>query len=428
MGAAYDSAVVADTPHAYWKLNERENLLAASEDFSAAAWTQPSGAVTVTTGVEADPSGTSAVNQVVFPAVGRILRQAVSPTAAATFSLWARVTTGTATLTVSLRGGGTYSFQVTTDMRRYEISLPSASVNTNFDLTGTANVNFRIWGAQINYGIVASGYVKTTVSAVPATAFADSSGNARTLTRLATGNGLNAFTMGIPGPDYTDYGLYLASNGSVNPLIANSNAVWNKSGTSPLSVEFWLKPHWILTLADIISNNTSGTFNWGLKQGADGCFDGNAPVTPRYRPAEMEWHHYVFTWDGAGNNFLYKDGVQVSTNPNAAAIVGATPGNLNIGAGTFLTGQANLYQGGIACVAVYGTALSSARVLAHYSAMTNVDASLMRQMPLAAPDRTAQVAPNTFSPNKTVGQPNLVIQNGSAARGNRRVFDDGVVE
>lgn len=79
---------------------------------------------------------------------------------------------------------------------------------------------------------------------------------------------------------------------------------------------------------------------------------------------DTNWHHIVGTKDASGGK-VYIDGVDVTVADTNATLTD-NANALIIGA--YRTGASEFFQGSIDEVAVYSTALSAARVLAHYSA------------------------------------------------------------
>lgn len=92
--------------------------------------------------------------------------------------------------------------------------------------------------------------------------------------------------------------------------------------------------------------------------------DGSGHAISSVQPVlDGSWHHIVFTYNNSNTtSALYIDGVLVSTS-NAAAFVSPTGTAFGIGG----TGTAS-WAGKVDEVAIYNTALTGARVLAHYNA------------------------------------------------------------
>ena len=84
-------------------------------------------------------------------------------------------------------------------------------------------------------------------------------------------------------------------------------------------------------------------------------------VSTSFETASPDWEHFVYTWDGAGDAKLYKDGVEVDTATSTGANINCPPDSnpmiLLFGGDCFLDE-----------VAWYSDVLSPARVLAHYNA------------------------------------------------------------
>jgi hypothetical protein len=439
MGAAYDTAVLADSPQGFWHLSERENLVLQSESLSNAAWTQPSGSVTITGGVESTSFGGQSVSidEVTF-STGSVLRQTgMATSAAATVSMWARCPSGTAFISVTLRGGLKLTLPLDKVLRRYEFPCPNAASNANLDISGTTGVAIRIGGIQINYGGIASGYTKTTSAVVNPTTFADSSGNARHLTRgLPTGNGGVAYTMGVSfSPDPNDFALDFAGL-STNPQIYNTGTVWNRAVGAALSIEVWLKPRFPGSWAEIVwNNNNSNQNNWGLRLDGQantlGVFSGmnaaiNTAVTGwTYKPQDNEWNHYVVVVDTSGQVTMYRNGVGVFGPATINAWIAATtPGQLDVGSIRGPDGSLTiqLFRGSMYGLAIYGTALTSTQVQNHYNAMPVVERTASTPN---LPGKDAN-APFAFAGGPLVGQPTASGPPNVAGKGKRRVINDSV--
>lgn len=197
------------------------------------------------------------------------------------------------------------------------------------------------------------------------TSAADSSGNGK------TGTYQGSLDLGQPG--LITSGLALHCHGSIaGVLVANAFSI--PTATSPFTFEAWIK----LTATGtrpIVSGRNSTSANQNLDFGVNSGKlyvqprgDNNAGLITLQSPGNVNdgsTHHVVATRSTAKLWTLYVDGSSVATQSD-----GLTSGctNLNLA----YIGQENrnlLYMDGtIDEVAVYQTALSAARVLAHYNA------------------------------------------------------------
>src|SRR5579883_1857627 len=188
------------------------------------------------------------------------------------------------------------------------------------------------------------------------------------------------------------------SNGAVSFAgLVSSNRVripyqpqWNPSG--PLTVEFWAKPAQTGALecpaASVEFISTPAQRNgWLFYQGNSTLSDGNGWLFRQYNQNGLtsltsasvnmtldtnQWYHVVGVFDGT-NIITYVDGVPGATNvftapprPNTNSAIPLTFGARADGSAGYFT-----YSGKIDEAAVYDSALSPARVLAHYQAGTN---------------------------------------------------------
>jgi len=79
------------------------------------------------------------------------------------------------------------------------------------------------------------------------------------------------------------------------------------------------------------------------------------------------WQHFVATIDPSGTARLYKNGVQIASLTNPAFMPNNIARNSNF---VGRDNRGNSYQGSLDEAAIYGTALSPARIRVHYSAGT----------------------------------------------------------
>jgi hypothetical protein len=109
----------------------------------------------------------------------------------------------------------------------------------------------------------------------------------------------------------------------------------------------------------------SGSNQWSAEVGANGSSNETTPSAAIL--GLLGWYQIVTTYDGTTIR-IYQDAVQVGS----TTVTGTyTAGSNGIAVGCLQLGSAsNFFKGSIAQVSVYSTALSAARILAHYQAAT----------------------------------------------------------
>lgn len=193
----------------------------------------------------------------------------------------------------------------------------------------------------------------------------DSSGNGRHIT---TTSGTPDYRFAT-GPCGDDFGIQLAGGEMFSRSVVST-------ATNNVTIELWYKH--VSSGANnqnMVYNGNSGSNGWGIIMGSSsgptyrGLCGGVALLGAGATAlGTTNWHHLVINRDSGDSNRwkLYLDGAvdnsnAGTTNPSAPA------GNLGIGT----TSLQAIY----AHVAVYGTALSAARILAHYNAALAVASS-----------------------------------------------------
>lgn len=117
---------------------------------------------------------------------------------------------------------------------------------------------------------------------------------------------------------------------------------------------------------DFYADNNSGIY---LEQGGTSYKPGWGNV-----PFDGNWHHFALTWDGS-TVVSYTDGVQTGS---AAAAHGPITCTNPLSIGAYSPGG-DFFPGDIAHVAVYPTALSAARIQAHYDAALNTAGHIVQK-------------------------------------------------
>lgn len=150
--------------------------------------------------------------------------------------------------------------------------------------------------------------------------------------------------------------------------------------TDPFSVEAWV---WI---SEQTPGATYGIIEWDGVTAGTGvsmeirtdrkvqCFvNASAAIVGTTILSTQTWHHLVVTYDRSSVR-LYVDGVQDAS----LALTTATSANLHIGLGGKVNATAGVNFGFLCEGATYASALSAARVAAHYGAQETSQAPIAR--------------------------------------------------
>jgi len=202
-----------------------------------------------------------------------------------------------------------------------------------------------------------------------------------TVAHDASGHGNDAqyvggVTLGTGGALIGDTDKAVTLDGTTGHLDAGNRFAF--TGNAPYTLECWAQPNNINVnyqrlfsrevqttpregyLLFVRGPNTADPSTFSIERWAAGTTN----QCPETNLVTQVWHHFVATYDGSASR-IYLDGNLVATQP-APLGLNATNASLWIGASFFDT---NGYFGGILDeVAVYGTALSGARVAAHFHA------------------------------------------------------------
>ena len=231
-----------------------KNLLTGSEAFNT-AWSPRAGA-TVLPNTVAAPDGTMTADTITFTAsindglTQNVLNNA-GPHGAATFSVWARVESGTRVFRLSAYNGGVGTntsgdFTATTTWQRFSFTTFFAHAlgvqQCNIMNMGTSPTvgNLIVWGAQLEHGSAATSYEpKTTIGTISEV----TRGNKRDFPRLAgiitdwNTNGDNRITiydLTEPGRPMWMAAASVANNYTFYPFVPGVNGV-NPSSISALN-------------------------------------------------------------------------------------------------------------------------------------------------------------------------------------------------
>jgi hypothetical protein len=308
----------------------------------------------------------------------------------------AGTSTSTFTLTTLTPGGGLT-----------QLTFTSAGTSTStFALTRFRNLRFVSLGVGTSaFGVQLTSYSTEVLADTPAaywrmnesgaTNFVDSSGNARTLTKVA--GGWPAIG-GLLDGDANGAAQLPAAGGNSDASRANTGLVGN-----PLTVEFWIEfampPQGGILLS--VSNGSNGYWAgadmtsggrwlWQLPGvGGAGLFVSPIEVAKRY--------HVVFVQPAAGGLVsLYLNGQFVQT-INCGSMLGSAA-LFKINGWDFASGAGMVATKGTVLdeVAVYGSALSAGRILVHYNAGATGDINLLRGLAFTS----AGTGTSTFTLNR----------------------------
>lgn len=187
----------------------------------------------------------------------------------------------------------------------------------------------------------------------------------------SSGNGLNVTgTSGGGSATYSQPGAIASDPSStsikINPTFAftrTNNALMNFGNV--FTVEMWVRKNADGSIMDLASKNTTG---WGVTFTAantvrlEAVAIGDITTSTVALTVDGRFHHIVATDNGISTGKIYIDGVDCGSAPLSTSVTD-TVSDLRIAE---YTGAP--YNGWIDELALYPTALSQARVLAHYNA------------------------------------------------------------
>lgn len=214
-----------------------QNLLLQSEALATSPWNANGGTVIANNTADVpDPRGGSTASKITYTTGGALYRfyQANAVTGVATWSIWLRTLSGTVVARLADNAGGVSAdITITTTWQRFSFTATNPAGGYSFAVIGPTagdpSVVFYAWGGQVNRGVSAAPYVKTTTTAI------DIGGAPRFL---------------VPS--------------SQNLLLVSedfTNANWTKEGTVTTTPDVVVAPDGTLT-ADQVDNvsNTQGIY------------------------------------------------------------------------------------------------------------------------------------------------------------------------
>jgi hypothetical protein len=188
----------------------------------------------------------------------------------------------------------------------------------------------------------------------------DLSGNA------LDGSYVGGVTLGQPGAIADDPDTAIALDGTTGFVRVPTTPLIDAIATSVASVDAWVKGG-LNGAQEVFSSwdGASSGFQLIYNTGTAGAWSGNGIVHSSVVVSDANWHYLAVVWDG-GDAAVYVDGVETGS---GASMFSPTSKDNQLGTqcGGADSTDCSLYRpGDIDEVAVYPTALSAARIMAHY--------------------------------------------------------------
>ena len=273
------------------------NLLLQSQDFSTTWVTQGGASVTANTTVSPNGGTDADTITMTVSAAARVF-QAVTMTVSTTYtmSVWARSASGTKGFRLSYFDGSSpdlsSDFTATTTWQRFDYRFTTAASHSGegvhiYNLTGGEAGDLIVWGAQLELGSYATGYIPTTTLAVARSA------DAVTLASIIT-NGIIGATTGT-----------ILINGKISAVTGNINQIRLSDGTTSNRITI------NTTSVVAATGGVAQTVTNAITADAGGYFDGKVAIR----------------WNGS-NVRVYRDGSAIG-NANFTAGASLTSFELN---------------------------------------------------------------------------------------------------
>jgi RHS repeat-associated protein len=206
-----------------------------------------------------------------------------------------------------------------------------------------------------------------------AAAAADSTGHGN---NGSYGGGVSVGTTSVPVTTETDTAATF--NGSTGYVSAPNSSSLNP--TAAITLEAWVKPSASVTQPIILKSFTSHNppyYQYGLFQNGSGIrMDlalGGTQVSANSGGVSLtigSWNYVVATWDGLTIRFYINGSAAGTASAGGTLSSYATPVDLATYENLRTSGSFYFWGGGLDEVAIYSTALTAARISAHYSTAT----------------------------------------------------------
>ena len=148
---------------------QRTNLVLQSQTFGVSPWTKGAG-VTVVDNNAQSPEELLNASTVTFTSGGasEFVRQSRAFASGTTYTLsvYARLVSGTASMSIDIENALTNSFLLTNVWQRYVWTITPAAAYTWFDIQMAGSAVIELYGAQVEAGAFATSYIPTTTTTV----------------------------------------------------------------------------------------------------------------------------------------------------------------------------------------------------------------------------------------------------------------------
>ncbi len=277
-----------------------------------------------------------------------------------TTSVYARVASGSVTVTYGLTDGATANATITPTWSRLTYTATASSTARGLQIVcPSMNVTYYVWGAQLEQKGYATSYVPSEASR------GTRSGN---ITSIGTAIGYTGSMSGIIRFD----------SGSVGSLLLDKATGYVNLGNIPVTTNLtlcmWVKPTSTTDGQCFFGKNSAAGGNvflfgyWGSGYNIDISVAGQIGVGTK---TSGVWQHLALQAVDNGNTttsmYLYRDGVYVGTTTIATVISSAT-GTTQLGMEYDGAAPSDFFGGNVSTVQLYNRVLTTDEIVANYNA------------------------------------------------------------